>query len=77
MTGKRFLKYLPEIAGALTGAIGGYLYWRHIGCASGTCTIKSHWYYMVPWGALAGYLIGSVIKDIFIKAKKSEKKEGV
>jgi hypothetical protein len=29
------------VAGALAGAIGGYLYWYYVGCASGTCAITS------------------------------------
>jgi uncharacterized membrane protein YdjX (TVP38/TMEM64 family) len=29
------------IAGALIGAIGGFLYWKYIGCLTGTCAITS------------------------------------
>lgn len=57
-------KYLPELAGSLIGGLGGFLYWKYVGCVSGTCPIKSHWYMMVPWGIIMGYLIGSLIKDI-------------
>ena len=27
--------------GAAVGAVGGYLYWRYVGCISGTCMISS------------------------------------
>ena len=27
--------------GALIGAIAGFLYWKYIGCVTGTCTITS------------------------------------
>jgi hypothetical protein len=27
--------------GALTGALGGFLYWKFIGCLDGTCSITS------------------------------------
>ncbi|MDX9904685.1 MAG: hypothetical protein RB288_11495 [Bacteroidales bacterium] len=71
---RSFLKrYLPEIAGAAAGAIGGFIYWKYVGCLSGTCAIKSNWYLIVPWGAVLGFLAGSVIGDLI--RKKDKKKE--
>jgi hypothetical protein len=70
MTKAFIKKYLPEIIGALAGAAGGYLYWKLVGCQTGTCTIKSNWYLMVPWAAVVGYLAGSVAGDIIRKRKK-------
>jgi len=67
-----FKKYLPEIIGTLLGVLGGYIYWKYVGCVSGTCTIKSSWYLMVPWAAVLGYLAGSVAGDIIRKRKKPE-----
>ncbi|MDE3145417.1 MAG: hypothetical protein KGL19_14770 [Bacteroidota bacterium] len=29
------------IFGAITGAIGGFMYWKFVGCSSGTCMITS------------------------------------
>lgn len=70
---KVFLKkYLPEVAGTIIGAIGGFLYWRYVGCLSGTCAIKSNWYLMVPWAAVLGFLAGSVAGDIIRKRGKKE-----
>ena len=63
-------RYLREIAGAAAGAIGGYIYWKYVGCLSGTCAIKSNWYLMVPWGAVLGFLTGSVIGDLIRKKGK-------
>jgi F0F1-type ATP synthase assembly protein I len=68
-------KYLPEITGAVIGAIGGYLYWKYVGCASGTCTIKSNWYLMIPWGMIMGFLIGSVAGDLIRKRKSAAAKK--
>ena len=34
-------KYLTTLSGILLGGIGGYIYWRYIGCESGTCPITS------------------------------------
>ncbi len=69
-------KYLPEIIGAFAGAVGGFLYWKYVGCLSGTCAIKSNWYLMVPWGAVLGFLIGSFAGDIMRRKEKTrEQKE--
>lgn len=60
----------------ILGAIGGFLYWKFVGCVSGTCAIKSVWYWSTLWGAAVGYLIGDFISDIFKKIKtKRENKD--
>lgn len=56
------------------GVIGGYLYWYYIGCLSGTCPLKSNWYYTVLFGGLIGYFIGDIIDD-YIKKKNISKDE--
>jgi hypothetical protein len=63
-----------QIIFLLAGAIGGFLYWRFIGCENGTCAIKSVWYWSTLWGAAMGYLIGDFISD-FINRKKNKKEE--
>ena len=69
-------KYLPEIIGTVAGAAGGFLYWKYVGCVSGTCTIKSNWYLMIPWAAVLGYLAGSVAGDLIRKRKRPPEQEG-
>ncbi len=54
------------------GGIGGFLYWRFVGCTSGTCAIKSVWYWSTLWGAGVGYLVGDFINDILLKMKKKK-----
>ena len=54
---------------ALVGGIGGFLYWRYIGCLSGTCVIRSVWYWSTLWGAAVGYLAGDMISDFIIKRR--------
>lgn len=54
----------------IAGAAGGFLYWRFVGCASGTCAIKSVWYWTTLWGAAMGYLVGDFVNDIIQKRKK-------
>ncbi|NLB91882.1 MAG: hypothetical protein GX792_00505 [Bacteroidales bacterium] len=54
----------------LIGAIGGFLYWRFVGCLSGTCPIKSVWYWSTLWGTAVGYLAGDIIQDFARKRKE-------
>ena len=75
MNKKTVKKYLPEIIGAVIGAIGGFFYWKYVGCVSGTCTIKSNWYLMVPWGLVLGYLAGSIAGDLIRKKKTGTEKQ--
>lgn len=55
-------KYLPELAGAFAGAIGGYLYWKFIGCSSGSCAITSSPLNSTLYGMLMGALLFSSFK---------------
>ena len=64
------LKYRFKILFVTLGAIGGFLYWRFVGCTSGTCPITSNWYTSVPYGMLFGWLIS----DLFKSNKKNEVK---
>ena len=64
---KEFLtKYRLTIIFCIIGAIGGFLYWRFVGCASGTCPITSHWYTMCAYGILMGGLVG----ELFMTKRK-------
>jgi hypothetical protein len=57
---------------SLAGATGGFLYWKFIGCQSGTCPIKSVWYLSTLWGMAFGYLSGSIVRDIILKIKNKK-----
>ena len=65
-----FKKYYINIILAITGAIAGFLYWKFVGCNSGTCPIKSVWYWSTLWGAAIGYLAGDLIHDLILKRRK-------
>jgi hypothetical protein len=45
------------MAGLIIGAIGGYIYYREIGCVSGSCAITSNPWLSVAWGGAFGYLV--------------------
>lgn len=54
--------------GAVLGAVGGYLYWLHAGCLSGTCTITSN----PGRSTLYFALMGALFLGLFKKAPKNE-----
>ena len=56
----------------IPGIIAGYLYWKYVGCLSGTCAIQTTWYTMVLFGGLIGYFIGDSIDDQIKKRKKKD-----
>ena len=59
------LKHKFTIIGIITGAIGGYLYYYFVGCASGTCSITSK-----PLNStLYGAMMGGLLLNIFQKEK--------
>jgi hypothetical protein len=43
------------------GSLTGFLYWRFVGCSTGTCPITSHWYASILYGMLLGWLVGDLI----------------
>lgn len=55
-------KYLTTIIGTLLGAVAGYLYYKNIGCISGTCMITSKPINCTLYGALMGGLIGNLFQ---------------
>lgn len=61
-TKRKFNKrYLPVLILAVAGAVGGYLYYRFVGCASGTCPITSNPYVSTVYGGVLGTLIGYIV----------------
>ncbi len=55
-------KYYLTITGITAGAIGGYLYYFYIGCASGTCAITSNPVNSTIYGSVMGGLFFSMFK---------------
>jgi hypothetical protein len=69
-------KHLFILIFSLVGALAGFLYWKFVGCISGTCPIKSVWYLSTLWGLAFGYLTGSIAKDLIMKIKNKKKLTG-
>ena len=55
-------KYILTFILTVVGLIGGFMYWKYIGCASGTCAIKSNMLLMTGYGGLIGGLFGNIFK---------------
>ncbi len=59
-------KYKLTLIGVVVGAIGGYLYYRFVGCESGACAITSS-----PINStIYGMLLGGLLFNMFQKEKK-------
>lgn len=54
--------------GAIAGALGGYFYWKFVGCSSGTCMITSS----PVRSTLYFALMGALFFGIFKKEKHAE-----
>ena len=59
---KWWLNNKLTVIGAIVGAIGGYLYYYFVGCASGTCGITSSPVNSTLYFAILGGLIVNLIK---------------
>ena len=64
---KKFAKkYLFTLIGAIIGAAAGFLYWKFIGCSTGSCAITSN-----PVNStLYGTVVGGLLLSTFKKDKK-------
>lgn len=60
---KKYVKlHLVTLIGFLVGSVAGFLYWRFVGCSSGTCAITSSPINSTLYGALLGGLLFSMFE---------------
>jgi len=55
-------KNLLTIIGVSLGALAGFLYWKFVGCNTGTCAITSSPINSTLYGAVMGGLFFSMLK---------------
>jgi len=55
-------KHLLTLAGIGLGMVVGFLYWKYVGCTSGTCLITSNPANSTIYGAVMGGLLFSMFK---------------
>ncbi len=58
--------YNVLLVGIALGAVAGFLYWKYVGCITGTCPITSQPINSSVYGAVMGGIIG----DMFRKSNK-------
>ncbi|MET3733073.1 DUF6132 family protein [Moheibacter stercoris] len=56
-------KNLLTIIGVPIGALAGFLYWKFVGCNSGTCAITSSPINSTLYGSVMGGLVFSMFKN--------------
>ena len=59
---KKVAAYRLYFIGALAGALAGFLYWKYIGCLTGTCAITSNPIRSTLYFALMGALLFGLFK---------------
>jgi hypothetical protein len=55
-------RMIAIILGVIVGGVGGYLYYRFIGCRSGVCLITGNRYLATIYGALLGGLVANLLR---------------
>jgi uncharacterized membrane-anchored protein YjiN (DUF445 family) len=63
------------LAGVLLGAIAGFVYWKTVGCNTGTCLITSKWHNSTAYGAMMGGLFFSIFKKSPVPRIEKKEKE--
>jgi hypothetical protein len=67
-------QYKLYLIGFLLGAVAGFLYWKYIGCLSGTCAITSNpLRSSVYFGIMGALLTGLFQQQKISKAGKQDK----
>jgi len=68
---KWMLDYKLYFIGAVIGGVGGFLYWKFVGCSTGTCAITSK-----PLNSTLYFAFFGAVLLSFFKKDKSSKQTG-
>lgn len=63
-----------QILGGIVGGIAGYIYYKEIGCSTGTCPITSKPLNSVIYFSVLSYFVTGTIRDF--KAQRIKHKDG-
>ena len=66
---------LCTIALPLVGCAGGWLYYRYVGCATGTCAVTSSPWLSTGFGCVLGSLLYTVLRPGRGKRQDSDRAE--
>jgi hypothetical protein len=55
-------KYRVLLIGTAVGAVAGFLYWKYVGCVTGSCPITSQPVNSSVYGAVMGALVGDLFR---------------
>ncbi|HWQ50173.1 MAG TPA: hypothetical protein VN369_00095 [Terriglobales bacterium] len=66
-------KLIFIVCGVL-GAVGGYLYYRFVGCLTGTCVIAANPLTSTFFGAVFGVVIAGPLSELFKKISPPTKR---
>lgn len=69
---KWLLKNKWVLSGAIIGGISGFIYYKEVGCSSGSCAITSSPYMSTLYFGLMGGLFVSIIKPNSKPDKKQD-----
>ena len=69
---KWLLKNKWIISGVIIGGISGFVYYKQVGCSSGSCAITSNPYMSTLYFSVLGGLLVSIIKSDSKTDKKQE-----
>lgn len=71
MTAKSFIqRYIGVILFVILGMVIGFIYYKYIGCATGTCPITANPIMSVLYGGILGGLFHSIVTEILIPTTK-------
>lgn len=56
-------KYRVLLIGMAVGAVAGWLYWKYVGCVTGSCPITSQPVNSSVYGAVMGALVGDMFRN--------------
>ena len=66
---------LRAISLPLVGSAGGWLYYRYVGCATGTCAVTSSPWLSTGFGCVLGSLLYTVLRPGCGKRQDSDRAE--